>query len=365
MKVFFREIVAPAAKVEEDGMIKARRLRLAACLGAIGVATQMSAAAFAADLTVGAFGGVWEQALKECAIAPFEKRTGKKVEVVLGAPVQWMNQIAASPAKPPLDVIFMPSDNAFDVIDRGLADKLTVEKTPNIAKLTPQFASIGDGYGVVHNYGSMGLIYNSKTVKNPPKTWKEFFDRSAKGEWTVGIPSVNYPGALSTVTWHTAQLYGGNVDNIKPATDILKKIKDTGSLTFWSDPNQVLNALKSGQMDIAMYWDGRAWSFIDEGNPDFKYVTPEPGAVAAMTWIMKVKNGSELGWDFVNSTLDASVQGCFGSKIRYGVGNASATFDDKVKHQITKFSELVFPPFRDIIKRQGNWIETWNKELGR
>jgi putative spermidine/putrescine transport system substrate-binding protein len=339
--------------------------RFLALGGLCALAIHAAPVANAADLTVGAFGGVWEQALRECAVAPFEAKTGKTVDIVLGAPVQWMNQIAASPSKPPLDVIFMPSDNAFDVVDKGLADKLTVETTPIIAKLAPKFAQIGDGYGVVHNYGSMGLIYNSKTVKNPPASWKEFFDRAAKGEWAVSIPSVNYPGALSTVMWHLAELYGGGIDNIAPAVDMLKKIKATGSLVFWSDPNQVLNGLKSGQTDIAMHWDGRAWAFIDDGNADFKYVTPKPGSVGAMTWIQKVKNGSDLGWDFVNSTLDAKIQGCFGSKVRYGVANMSATFDEKVKHEITRFDELIFPPFREIIKRQAGWIETWNKEIGR
>jgi len=39
------------------------------------------------------------------ACAPFQKQTGKTVDVVLGAPLQWLNQIAANPKHPPLDVI--------------------------------------------------------------------------------------------------------------------------------------------------------------------------------------------------------------------------------------------------------------------
>src|SRR5690606_21489522 len=62
-----------------------------AAMAGIGGANFSEAAA--ADLAVGAFGGVWEQSLRKCAIEPFQKATGKTVEVVLGAPVQWMNQI--------------------------------------------------------------------------------------------------------------------------------------------------------------------------------------------------------------------------------------------------------------------------------
>ena len=58
-----------------------------------------AAGARAADLTVGAFGGVWEQSLRKCVIDPFQTQTGKTVDVVLGAPTQWLNQIARQPAE--------------------------------------------------------------------------------------------------------------------------------------------------------------------------------------------------------------------------------------------------------------------------
>lgn len=324
------------------------------------------ATASAADLTVGAFGGIWEKSLKECAIAPFEKATGKTVEVVLGAPIQWMNQIAASPNQPPLDVIFMPSDNAYEVVKRGLAEKLTPEKVPNLSQLTPYFAEIGDGYGVVHNYGAMGIIYNKETVTEPPASWQEFIDGTLNGKWVAAMPSINYPGALSVNIWNFSQLRGGGVDNIEPGIAVIKDMQKSGNLEFWSDPNQVLNGLKSGEFDIAMYWDGRAWAFIDDGNKEkFGYLNPKPGSVAAMTWIQMVKNANPLAWEFVNSTLSKEVQGCFGSSIRYGVGNASAEFKPEVKDQITKFDQLAFPPFAEINPLQSEWIETWNKEIGR
>lgn len=334
---------------------------------ALGAALPLSVGAASAEqITVGAFGGVWEETLRKCVIDPYEAATGNTVEVVLGAPVQWLNQIAASPDQPPLDVIYMPSDNAFDVIERGLTEEITAEKVPNIEHLTEYFRTIGDGYGVVHNYGAMGLIYNKETVTEPPEDWKAFIEGVAEGKWYAAIPSVNYPGALSTVLWHFSDLYGGGVDNIEPGLEKMKAMIDSGTLIFWSDPNGVLNGLRSGELDIAMYWDGRAWSFIDDGNTEtFNYVNPTPGSVAAMTWIQKVKNGSEAGWGFINAALDTKAQGCFASNIRYGVGNADAEFDPAVAHEITTFDELVFPPFKEINTKLSEWVEAWSREVAR
>ncbi|MCJ9712862.1 hypothetical protein LWS69_27870, partial [Bordetella hinzii] len=76
----------------------------------------------AADLTVTAFGGIWEQNYRKCVIEPFEKQTGKKVDVVLGTPAQWLNQIAANPQKPPIDVVTNTTDTGYEAIRRGLVD---------------------------------------------------------------------------------------------------------------------------------------------------------------------------------------------------------------------------------------------------
>lgn len=343
-----------------------RHAWLAAVVGATGAMGAFTGAAKAQDLVVGAFGGVWETSLRECVVAPFEKKTGKKVAITLGAPVQWLNQIAANPSKPPLDAVYLPTDTAFDAIDRGLVEKFGPEKVPNVKELGSRFVEIGEGHGVINNYGAMGVIYNKQTITEPPKSWKEFVEGVAAGKWRTSIPSINYAaGGAATTVWMFTHFSGGTVDDITPGLATIKRMMASGKLSFWTDPNQVLNQLKGGDIDMAMYWDGRAWAFIDGGNSEFNYYNPEPGAVAAMTWIQKVKGGSDLAWEFINTTLDAKVQSCFGSRLRYGTSNPNAVFDENVRHQVTKISELIFPPFREIPPRLAKWVERWNKEIGR
>ena len=173
----------------------------------------------AADLVVGAFGGIWEQSLRRCMVDPWSKATGKTVDVVLGTPTQWLNQIAASKGKPPLDVIYMPSESAYDAIGRGLVDRFSAETVPNAQSVAAQFIKLGDGYGVPHNYGGMGIMYNAKTVPNPPKTWKEFVEGTIAGKWKASMPTISYPSAGFTVSvWWFAKQFGGGTDNIEPGS---------------------------------------------------------------------------------------------------------------------------------------------------
>jgi putative spermidine/putrescine transport system substrate-binding protein len=338
----------------------------ACLLAAMAALATASGTARAADLTVGAFGGVWEDSLRKCIITPFEKQTGKTVDVVLGSPIQWLNQIAASPGKPPLDIIYNPTETAYDAINRGLVDKFTPAEVPNITQVVPRFADMTGGYGVVHNYGAMGIIYNTTTVKDPPKDWKAFVEGTIAGKWKASMPSVNYPsGGFTVSVWSMAKTFGGDVNNIEPGLEKVKEMQQSGNLQFWMDPNSVLNGLKGGDIDLALYWDGRAYSFIDDGNSEFKYYSPGPGVVVAMTWIQKVKNSTPLGFEFANFALSTTAQSCFGSAIRYGIANKDATFDPKIAHEITPTDILIVPPYKEIVPKQGAWIEAWNKQVGR
>ena len=339
-----------------------RGVGIAACLAGLLAAARPAAAA---DLTVGAFGGVWEQSLRRCIVEPFEKQTGKTVSVVLGAPAQWLNQVAASPTNPPLDVIYNPADTAFEAIDRHLLTQFTRASVPNAFDLQPKFMGSGDNYGAPHNYGGMGLIYNTQTVKNPPKDWKAFVEGTVRGDWRASAPGINYPSGGFNALWLFSKLYGGGVDDIKPGIAQFKRMEKSGNLAFWNDPNTVLNSLKSGDIDIAMYWDGRAYSFIDGGNKGFAYYSPEPGVMVGITWIQVVKNAPPLALEYANFSLAPAAQSCFGSAIRYGVANKDATFDPSIKGEITPAAALLVPPSQEIVPKEGAWLETWDEQIGR
>ena len=318
--------------------------------------------AHAGDLVVAGYGGIWEESLRQCAIAAFEKKTGKSVDFVLGSPSQWLNQVAASPGKPPIDIMYMPPDNALDAAKRGLVDKVDAGRAPHLKEIPARFIDSVDGYGAATNYGAMGAVYNTKTVPNRPKTWKDFVEGTVAGKWKAAVPSINYVGGVYTL-WMYSHLYGGSAANVAPGLAQIKRMMASGNLKLWVDPNQLLNDLKSGEVDIAMYWDGRAWAFIDS-NPEFNYYTPQDSIMLA-AHIQKVKGGSDLAWQFIDVAMSAEPQACFGNKMRQGVTNKNVVYDAKVKPKITDLSLVVLPPAKELALHLPQWVEQWNKEIGR
>jgi putative spermidine/putrescine transport system substrate-binding protein len=328
---------------------------------ALGIAPITASAAD--ELVVTSLGGVWEKATRECFVKPYEQKTGKKALVVLGTSAQWVNQVAANPAKPPIDLLLVSPDVVIENIKRGLVQPITAEKVPVLKDMEPTMLKIGQGHGVVVGYSSMGLAYNTKTVKNPPKTWQEFVDRTAKGEWEAGVQGMKQGSTPSTVLWMFAQLYGGSPDNIEPGFAAIKKMKAGGHMRVWNDMNEFLNLMKTGEMDIGMYWEGRTWSFHDSGNPEIAFIKPKPGVAIHSTLAQVPKNANPEVWTFVNTMLQADNNACWGNVMQYGVLNAKVKYAPNVVDRITKVNEMLVPPYEQIAPKTQAWVERWNKEI--
>jgi putative spermidine/putrescine transport system substrate-binding protein len=319
----------------------------------------------AADLTVTAFGGAWEQAYRKCFVQPFEKQTGKSVDVILGSPMQWINQIGANKEHPPIDVMVGLVDSGEIARERGLVEPISEKEIPNLRDLKPNMLGYGKGYGFPIAFGDYGLMYSKKAVPNPPKTWKEFVDGTVSGKWHAAIPGIAYVGTAQGFIGLFAMVYGGSLDNVQPGLDQVKRMKASGNVTFYSEPNSPLVALKSGDIDMAMYFDGRAWAEHDANNPDIGYLNPAPGAVAFPTMVQKVKNGSPLGFQFMNMLSSTEGQSCFANILQYSASNKNVTYSDKVKPRIPQDKESMWLPFDVISKKTPEWVETWNKQIGR
>ena len=320
----------------------------------------------AEDITVTSFGGIWETAIKNCFADEFEKRTGSKANVLIGSPAQWMSQIEANPDNPPIDVIVTTQSQTMAAGEGGLISKATAKEIPNLADVDPIFIKAVDGWGACFDFGAFVLAYNKKTIKNPPKSIKEFVDRTLKGDWIATMPSVTYAIAPDII-WSFADLYGGSADNVDPAFAVFKQLKDSGNMISWSSVTDFLNQMSTGDADIGMYWDGRAYAFIDKGNDWLGVIKPTDKAFMSCVAMNKAKGAPDVAWDYLNIVFEPGPQACFSDYLNYGVTNQKVQYSDKMKNRVTWPKDLRAPDVstsRKIAQNAADWIERWNKEIG-
>ena len=213
------------------------------------------------SITVTSFGGVWETSIREVVVPEFEKRTNIKANVLLGGPPQWMAQIEANRAKPPIDILVNVPDLALVAGRSGLVEKVSAQRAPNLADVPRSFIDIVDGYGSVFTYGCWGLCYHER-VKNPPKSLAEFIDGTVKGKWRAALPSMlGFAETAHVLIWSFSDILGGSIDNVDPAFATIQKMKPNS--VFWNGISDPLTLLESGEADVSIYVDGRTWAAFE------------------------------------------------------------------------------------------------------
>jgi putative spermidine/putrescine transport system substrate-binding protein len=349
----------------------ARRIGRRTLVGGIGAAGALAALpamfrgaqAQAGKLVVTSYPGIWEKAINECFVAEFKrKHPNVAIEVAAGNPDPWIAQIQANPANPPYHVLVATPDSASVAVKAGIVDKISADKVPNLVDIPKEFVDMAYGHGAAFDYGAAGLMYHKDRVKNPPKSFKEFIERTIKGEWRAGLPTPSFGPAMQAFFWSFADVLGGGVDNMDPFFDAVKKMKP--HVTFWTPVTAPLQLLDSGEIDISLYYDGRAWANFNAGKTYTGFINPIEGGVMSPVVVMKVKNAPEIAWEYVNIMLAPAPQLAFAKIMTYGVTNRKVVYPPDLKEKITPWDKTRFPPNEKIAERKAQWVERWNKEIG-
>ncbi|MCQ4160321.1 extracellular solute-binding protein [Roseomonas sp. GC11] len=315
------------------------------------------------SITVTALGGIWEEAVRTCFAQPYEKATGNRAQVLIGSPTQWLAQIEANPARPPIDALVTIPDLAIAAVQKGLVERFTVEKTPNLVHTPEEFIAPLDGHGVLFDYGVAGFTFHKGRVKQPPKSFAEFVERTAKGEWQASLPGIGYAVTPIMLIWAMAKALGGGVDNVDPFFEAVRKMGR--NVSFWNSPNDFENALASGDADIGIYFDGRTWAWSDSGASFAGFLNPSEGGSINAIAIQKPKNASEEAWPYLDIMLSAEAQLAFAKKLNYGVTNRLVVYPPGLAERITPWQQAAFPPYAEIAAKRAAWVDRWNREIRR
>ncbi|MEA3230384.1 MAG: extracellular solute-binding protein [Thermodesulfobacteriota bacterium] len=104
--------------------------------------------------------------------------------------------------------------------------------------------------------------------------------------------------------------------------------------SYWSNGDALLQSMRSGEVNVAMAWDGGGWKLNAE-NPDIDFVAPKSGALGWIdTFALPVKSENVEGaYKWINFILKAENAAVFTNAEKYGTASAGATklLDEKVR----------------------------------
>jgi putative spermidine/putrescine transport system substrate-binding protein len=328
------------------------------------------AAATPVNIVAGSFSGVWQDGLKAGPIACYRAKNGGNVSLVFGTPTDFAQRIMATRDRPSLDAVIGTDLDVFQNAQLGIVEKLQPARMPNLAGLLPIFKDPYEGWAFGFDGGRDGLAINTNKVKQPPKTWIEFSERVAKGEFGR---AVMYPHLTATdgiaITWLLNRELGGSLENPGPAIKRLREMKPYVT-KFYSSNAEPGTALTSGEIDIAAWTDGRTFG-VQASHQHIQYFQPGPGSPMLTICFMKVKNGAEAAWDYLDCACDPKNQAAWNQffpgyymshkDIVYPPGSREKQDPSSLDKS---FRNWILVPWKDLARVRSTWMEAWTREVG-
>ena len=203
---------------------------------------------------------------------------------------------AWAPGKGDVHLLF-PKSVASWVSSGVPLETLTPAAVPNLSRIDPQYLKSDEGVdlqgkGALYWRTSYALIYNTQFVKNPPKSWKEFYDRRAEFKGHIGMVR---PDAKSSSAWRQRYVFLHAFLKDKMLKPMAELEKDPAWIDAWAklkdftkyakqplpaEPPNLFEDFNSGETWISLYaQDYSLWS-ARQGTmpPTIKAVYPDEGA---------------------------------------------------------------------------------------
>ncbi len=255
------------------------------------------------------------------------------------------------------DVVF-PSDYMIQKMEsEGLLNKLNFENIPNYEKISSEFKGLdydkNQEYSVPYMWGTMGILYNKKLVKEDVKSWKILWDEKyAKNIFMLDTERDTLGITLKMLGY---SLNSGNEEELNAAKEALIKQKPL-VLAYCGD--EVKDKMINEEAVLSVVWSGDAYYCMSQ-NENLAYAIPEEGTnlwFDAMVIPTTSKHQAEAE-RFINFMCRPDIAKMNVEYIEYStpIGEVKEQLDDSVKND-----KMRYP---DITKTENMEIFSYDKEL--
>jgi iron(III) transport system substrate-binding protein len=228
-------------------------------------------------------------------VKDFEAKTGIKVKLFESTTGKVLGRLQAEKGNPQADVVALADWSAGSALkSQGILMQFHPANESQL--IWKDSGSTYFGYSA----SALGITYNTKLVKNPPKTWADAASAQWKGK--VVMPDPAQSGSA-------VDFVGGYLQNHNNSWSLFKALKGNGAVVQGAN-SPALNEVITGSKDMVLGGvDYMAYGDIAKGEP-LAVVYPSDGTVVNPRPIMILKSSKHVqnAEKFVNFVLSTQGQ---------------------------------------------------------
>ena len=291
----------------------------------------------------------WGEYLEPELIEKFEEETGIEVTYDEFETNESMYPIIAKGAAN-YDLV-CPSDYMIQkMADEGLLENINWKNIPNADNIDEEYWEFaraydeGNSYSMPYLWGTVGILYNKKMVKETIDSWGVLWDtkyqdnilmqKSVRDAFGVALKYLGY------------SLNSTDENELEQAKQKLLEQKDSGVVQAYV-VDEVRDKMIAGEAAIGVIYSGEALT-CQESNPDLEFVIPKEGSNLWMdSWVIpKGAENKENAEKFLNFLSRPEVMKRNFDYITYSIPSSAgrALIEEKEYRE----SEIAFPDLKSL-----------------
>lgn len=318
------------------------------------------------SLTVTAYSGPWETAMRKCFFEPFTAETGTQMIVETGTASVTFAKMRQQKGAPTIDVAWIDAGYSEQAWQEDLTEAIDPAKVPNVANISASSVyKTDDGkiYGVGTGYFSYTLAYDPKVVNPAPTSWFDLWNPQYANRVYSPAPAQSL---FTPLMMHLNKQLGGDNSNFEPVIAKFSELKPSS----YFEASGVMNVtIQSGEVVLGIYYPNTAWQLADQG-VSIATATPKEGIVASDIRMHLVKGTSkkELAERFMNFVLQPERLTCIAEEIYLGPPLDNPTLSEKAASRMPwgaggSVKDLVLSDWNEVNSKRQELRDLWMRRV--
>ena len=309
-------------------------------------------------LTVGVWGGVIEEILRDVVIPPLEDR-GASVELLLGGAGDRLAKMYAEAGNPTMDVAYLNIHTGPIAVQDGVAEAAS-DEIPAYADLYPLARDRGV-YGV--SLIAVGIQYNQGAFDGPPE-WADLWNEAHKGRIAFPtFPSTGGDGLIAVA----ARLEGGTEHDTDLAFEKIAQLKPVPLV--YTSLDELALLMDAGEVVAAPNLSGYAFDAVDNFDSIGFSFPSDPGPILAMD-TMVITEGTpnrDLALAWAQLALSPKTQEAYAERLYFGPTNSKVELSDELAERVVYGPDavegLIALDWAYVAEARPALTERWNREI--